>query len=428
MRQRSRILIGLSLFTFAVLSNPIILGKLVTRDGVIMFVAVRILLWIISSLTAAIFFFYARNPERTIRYFIDNQTNIILLIIVVSISLLFVEAVLRITSGWLVKSDIIYTEGYEFSYTFRKNAHGFRDDTFIKTKDPGRFRIFLIGDSFVEGFVRSEYVLDVLLEKECGAAGIDCEAFNLGVSGYGANEYTKTAYEFIGYAPDVVILFFYIDNDVEEAVAPDLKWVPTMRDHLIAAVNSLYIVKTAEKVMSRMNKAWVYPWLKEYQGDAFYRNLLFNEEISPHLYAWARMVSDFGGVQGYYDDMLEIFNRNPATKTCIRAIQGMYPDAHFLLVLCPSKYQIGQKYLDRLKEIHFILFEDTVADRKLQDALISWSRASGVEYLDLLPVMQENADRELFYDIDPHCTEEGYVVIAGAIYRKLEEMGVFAHD
>src|SRR5262245_30395498 len=100
------------------------------------------------------------------------------------------------------------------------NSDGLRDVEHSRAKDPQRFRIAVMGDSYAEAKqVSLEQTFWSVAARElehCDAlpaAGV--EAINFGVSGYSTAQelrlYESKARE---YAPDLVLLAFYTANDV----------------------------------------------------------------------------------------------------------------------------------------------------------------------------------------------------------------------
>lgn len=97
-----------------------------------------------------------------------------------------------------------------YDVTFRANALGFNDLDHDPAKPRGRFRVLLLGDSFVEGFhVAPERHAARLLEGLAARDGHALEVVAMGISGYGQSHELAT-YESVGrgYEPDLVIVFF----------------------------------------------------------------------------------------------------------------------------------------------------------------------------------------------------------------------------
>lgn len=102
------------------------------------------------------------------------------------------------------------------------NSDGLRDDEHARAKDPQRFRIAVIGDSYAEAKqVPLEQTFFRVAARElerCAAlpaAGV--EPINFGVSGYStAQELRMYESRARDYAPDLVLLAFHTANDVSD--------------------------------------------------------------------------------------------------------------------------------------------------------------------------------------------------------------------
>lgn len=112
----------------------------------------------------------------------------------------------------------------------RINSAGFRDVERTLTKPASTFRIAVIGDSYVEAFQveRPDSVCLVIERALRGRFGADMavEVLNFGVSGYGTGqEYLLVRDRVMAYAPNLVLLAFYVGNDVSDNLR-ELKKVP----------------------------------------------------------------------------------------------------------------------------------------------------------------------------------------------------------
>jgi hypothetical protein len=99
----------------------------------------------------------------------------------------------------------------EFDTQVTINAQGLRDDAIDYVRTPGRYRIAVLGDSFVFGWgVNHAQTLSEVLEQTYLR---DVDVLNMGVSGF--NTYQATAFfqtEGVKYAPDLVLLFWAADG------------------------------------------------------------------------------------------------------------------------------------------------------------------------------------------------------------------------
>ena len=110
-------------------------------------------------------------------------------------------------------------EAREFVVPVQINGRGLRDAERNYAKPPGVFRLLILGDSMVEAMqVPLEATFARLLEENlnAGDAAPRVEVVSAGVSGYGtANQLLYLEDEGKRYEPDLVMLAFYLGNDVK---------------------------------------------------------------------------------------------------------------------------------------------------------------------------------------------------------------------
>lgn len=105
-------------------------------------------------------------------------------------------------------------DGFSNPITF--NSYGFRDSEFQKEKEPGVFRIAVLGDSQVEALQVSlentwQKVMAQRLSEELGR---NVETYSFGVSGYGTDQQWLTLRDKVWpFSPDMVIVLFSL-NDI----------------------------------------------------------------------------------------------------------------------------------------------------------------------------------------------------------------------
>ena len=107
---------------------------------------------------------------------------------------------------------------YEFNYTWANNSLGMRDRERAREKAPGTFRIFFLGDSFIQGHgVRLEDAMVTRLEASLNQPQQPhpVEVLNGGVFGYGPMlEYLYLHEVIDSIQPDLVMVGFFLGNDV----------------------------------------------------------------------------------------------------------------------------------------------------------------------------------------------------------------------
>ena len=119
--------------------------------------------------------------------------------------------------GWVLEPGVTYSNRLlETTAQVTYNAQGWRDVERAVENPDRRFRILVLGDSFMEAYsVNLDRAFHQQLQHQAQNAGYFLETINLGVGGYGTlQEYL--AFREVGqtYAPDLVVLGFYVANDV----------------------------------------------------------------------------------------------------------------------------------------------------------------------------------------------------------------------
>ena len=123
--------------------------------------------------------------------------------------------------GWKLKPGVSGEWKGEGASFLQVNSEGLRDREHTKAKPPNTLRIAVLGDSFTEAIhVPVEQTFWSKLERKLG----NCEAvkgrkkvevINFGVQGYGtAQELIMLRKKVWDYSPDIVVLAFFIGNDV----------------------------------------------------------------------------------------------------------------------------------------------------------------------------------------------------------------------
>ncbi len=143
----------------------------------------------------------------------------------IALTLALTELALRTYASWWGVSPLIsdamdaykLKPGHVYANGLRGNRLGYPGQDFHYKKDPGRFRLAALGDSFAVGPVvpYADNYLN-LLESELPGA----EVYNFGVSGIGPREYVAILRRDVWrYQPDLVLVSLFVGNDITEAMA-----------------------------------------------------------------------------------------------------------------------------------------------------------------------------------------------------------------
>ena len=101
------------------------------------------------------------------------------------------------------------------------NSRGLRDRDYPFKKPADVTRILVLGDSFTWGYgVADDEIFTEVLETRLAESAAEYEVINSGVSGWGTDqEYLFLVNEGFRYAPDIVVLAFFLLNDPVENVS-----------------------------------------------------------------------------------------------------------------------------------------------------------------------------------------------------------------
>lgn len=338
--------------------------------------------------------------------------NASLLFLSVLVCLILLEIALR---GELIdrfyRSRSYDVNGYEFHYHVNLNSRFFRDEEFQKEKKEGTFRIFLIGDSFVFGTgVDQDQTIDKLLEQKLNQGSTPrFEVYNLGQPAASPREYYQIAQRFRDYQPDLVILSFYVDNDVRES-----EWTKSFK-----------VLDLRLEIENRLNfflwklglRHCLFSWVEHFQFDPFYKEKMCRGEINPFL-AYRLEEPE---IHESYRQKVALFESTEETKAKILAIRSLFPNTPFYLLIQPSKYQVSESYFEPFEKLGLALNSLQLVGRDLQDSLIRWANSQKIEAWDVLPEMLQEKDRSFYHLIDDHYNAAGDQFVADFLYKKLKD-------
>lgn len=133
------------------------------------------------------------------------------------------------------------------SYGYRLNSHGFKDVEYAKDKPQGTYRIVGVGDSFTFGV--PPYPHNFLTLLEVSLAGMPSlppvEIINMGICSTGPPDYLALVTdEVLDLKPDMVLLSFFIGNDIEGSSRDSRKRKMYSYSYLSSALYYLYKTMT----------------------------------------------------------------------------------------------------------------------------------------------------------------------------------------
>lgn len=273
--------------------------------------------------------------------------------------------------GWKLPPSIVLSEETEdYSVTYRSNSLGFRSTREFEVK-PGEDRIAFLGDSYTFG--------SGVADDETFAARIEAElestvAYNFGIGAFGVDQMMLTLEHYaLPLKPSVVVACF-IRNDLERSMT-------SYRKDIVWRSKPAFTLEGDELV----------PQGLENRPPAFW---LFLQRSSRLWGLWRKTeisLSKRYAVGAQWRLNRTLFERMKRDSDAA--------GASFVLVHIPNNRRPPTPLYDR-----------------------EFTRM-GIDYLDLRPLLPEDAD-SLYYENDHHLNVEGHRFVAEAIRSFLVERGL----
>jgi lysophospholipase L1-like esterase len=306
------------------------------------------------------------------------------------------------------------------------NSQGFRDRARSIERTTSVPRIVALGDSFTWGAgVSYDEAFVTLLERTLEAEYPGIELINLGVPAWGPNEELHLLKTYgIQFLPDLVMLNFFIGNDIQNKRGDDTR----LPDILVVAGQSYYVHSNGNWVhdvlgpsrwylyhnlnyLIQMGTAMVSKVAEEWRGD--------QQEIGAAS-DWAPLVSRRQYVRRIHERS-DIYRKEHTpfftihwerTQSTLLEMRDLLR-AHgipLLLILLPDHVQIDRElqreYLDTFGQ-HAEAYDFLQPQRLLRE----WCRENGIETMDLLDdFASEDNPRSLYFVNDFHFTAKGHAL------------------
>lgn len=310
----------------------------------------------------------------------------------------------------------VRTPEYITRLTF--NSLGLRGPEIGLEKPPGLARVMLLGDSFIEGKeVPFEQSVAAQLQALLGSR---TQVLNSGVYGWGpAEEYLYLRHEGAQLQPDVVVLAFYVGNDVSN------NYPRSERDRRNLTGPAFGV--------DRDGRLEEYPWRlpsptwHDLIGDVLRDRLVLFRAFETGVVDKLRYERAGDAVQVTPRRMAVFQTREPRELAeAWRVVDGLIgamqhetgrAGAALVVVAVPTRWQVHDEDWEAfLAENRLKRDDDWDLDRPAQ-RLARIAERRGLPMLDLRPALRQAASSgtRLYYPVDVHWTAEGHAVAAQAI-------------
>jgi len=299
------------------------------------------------------------------------------------------------------------------------NSIGLRDYEYGE-KGENTFRILVLGDSFTFGagvefeetFVRQ--LETILREKNRNRK---YEVINAGVLGYG----TDQEYYFLkewGFKlkPDLVIVAFYIQNDLEDVMIGALNHY-TVRDGYLFDLFSYKQKERGKNFFERYSRTY------EFIEDRV-NNLLIKTGFKKKPWESSGLPLDMKFyLKKYPPKFEEAMNK---TKGFLKGIDSLEKQigGKSLIVLIPTRDQVFDGWwMKKLERFHENPSNYNIT--RVNDEIADLAKENKIPFLDLLHSQREyEKEIDLFLTSDSHWNKEGHKLVAKTIYDFLVSNGM----
>jgi lysophospholipase L1-like esterase len=359
----------------------------------------------------------------------------------------------------LVPGASLRHKSSEFDYIFRTNRLGLRGPDVPFAKPAGTFRIVMLGDSFVAGYgVAEEHLLTKLLQEKlsernqpgngpASRRASPVEVINVGRNGTSTIR-ELDLYEQIGrrFQPDLVILAYYLGNDLAEVVQEHTRaelagWHPEgwIRRLAFAAFPNLYLELAMIRQSRRQQREFTQREQSEIIAD------LRSEAVARGRDSQAAVARYESLPSQIRDEVAEgMLSEQRIVDSCIepdrleRALDGDSPGfaaawkrtvehldelhqsvrrdhAELAIVAIPAPFQVDRRSLDFHRALGYQVHQAWLESRAdVSGALAEWAERRNVPLLDLTGQLRQS-ETPLYFVEDVHFTPAGNAAAAAAI-------------
>ncbi|MBS0262700.1 MAG: SGNH/GDSL hydrolase family protein [Planctomycetes bacterium] len=332
----------------------------------------------------------------------------------------------------------------EFDYVFRTNRLGLRGPEISFTKPAKTYRIAILGDSFIAGYgVAEEHLLTGLLQQQLQESAKktrpNIEVVNVGRVGTSTIR-ELDLYESLGrrFQPDVVILAYYLGNDLAEVVQEQTddelaRWSPPgrLRGLTYRCFPNLYLELAMIRQSQRQLREFTHRDESEIAADIRQEALARQrnpddaaqrfESLPPEIRhdVATGVLSEQRVVDSCIepDRLLRALDPSDAdferswsrTQTHLDKLQSAVArdGAQLVLVLIPAPFQLDRQSLEFHRQLGYEVREAWLTEPvRTAQALSDWSRDHDIPCLDLTDELRKS-EKPLYFIEDVHFNPEG---------------------
>lgn len=288
------------------------------------------------------------------------------------------------------------------------NSEGFRDRNYPLAKSGDHPRLLVLGDSFTVALETPQTeTFHVLLEERTRA-----EVIAMAASGYGTQQ-EFLAYQYIGrnFEPDMVLLVFYISNDLVGNTRR--RELPHYTLNEVGTLSLQGYPYTGSFTLPLVTGQRSTPLMRHSMLAFIAGHALRSRDLNP---PHDENLCDYLIGEHYPDPQPDDWTVTEALLLALRDIVEAN-GSQFRMVVVPTEFQVEHAYLDEF--LSKCEEPDWAPETPFQTRLMAFLLEHDIAALDLLPVLRDRratgSDALYLGGADIHWTAEGHAVVAEAL-------------
>lgn len=308
----------------------------------------------------------------------------------------------------------------EWNVSVKINELGLRDQNYNLESDSNKKKILMLGDSFTFGHgVEEEESYVGILEE---LVSPDYNIINAGwASGYSSDiGYIYLKEKGLQFKPDIVILGFFIGNDITDLKKNE--WIELNEMGLPKKIISNYhYIDEQGRLRSKGDENVIennpFPLIYGINVFLSYRShtyIFFKDRLKSLFYKLTGQEEDLGkSIYGevYYEPREVLWKK---VENVLLGMNSLLKEngIDFVIVLIPSKDQFRKEK------------DESYNFTNPNDRIVSFGQENDLLIIDLLPYFKEENIKKFYYKKDPHWNPYGHKFAAEKIYSGLKKLWI----
>lgn len=314
------------------------------------------------------------------------------------------------------------------------NQYGFRDIEWKTEKASEKKRVFLIGDSFLEGVMaeQSETIAEQIRQED---KKDEFEIMNLGIMGTGMNSYLRIIADATPiFDPDVVCLVLYSNDLSSKAVnLPGKAFIPQYNNLLkprLAELITQYNIGSPIPSRFRFNQRGFLPSIKEKSFPWKNKEKILLNNTTPEV----RNSMLFGKMNPFLVNQIlrekEGLLKRPNLTSTLSFLSDYSKKSTTKFVICyiPARHQVSNYYYTYEKESCASQCPDSLnltgaIYNQHQIYLSDLCSEYQIDFIDFTDVVEkeETPQQHLYWNYDGHMNAKGYQLIGKTLFTELSK-------